>query len=148
MPAFSHDATLGSREMMARKYRVLSFGPRIVPGVTSGDVGSCTMLPHTNDVILCQLMDGDDASISHWMASFACAMSSSPLLPLGSTHSRFSGLRQSHGFVFCAHHVVCCEDGKTEVCVCVWLSGDGGRKGKKGEERASFGFVSRFVKAL
>ena len=29
--AFSHGATLELREMMARKYQVLSFGPRIVP---------------------------------------------------------------------------------------------------------------------
>ena len=76
--AFSHGATLGSHEMMAPKYRVLSFGPRIVPGMTSGGGGSCAMLPHRNDVVLCQLMDADDASMSHWMASFACAMSSSP----------------------------------------------------------------------
>ena len=60
--AFSHGATLGSREMMAPKYRVLSFGPRIMPGMTSGG-GSCAMLPHRNDVVLCQLMDADDASM-------------------------------------------------------------------------------------
>ena len=61
--AFSHGATLGSREMMAPKYRVLSFGPRIVPGMTSGGGGSCAMLPHRNDVVLSQLMDADDASM-------------------------------------------------------------------------------------
>ena len=87
--AFSHGATLGSCEMMAPKYRVLSFGPRIVPGMTSGGGGSCAMLPHRNDVVLSQLIDADDASMPHWMASFACAMSSSPLLPLGLPQSLF-----------------------------------------------------------
>ena len=60
--AFSHGATLGSRKMIAPKYQVLSFGPRIVPGMTSGG-GSCVRLPHRNDVVLCQLMDADDASM-------------------------------------------------------------------------------------
>ena len=58
-----HGATLGSREMMAPRYRVLSFGPRIVPGMTSDGSGSCTMLSHRNDVVLSQLMDADDASM-------------------------------------------------------------------------------------
>ena len=44
-------------------YRVLSFGPRIMPGMTSGSGGSCAMLPHRNDVVLSQLMDADDASM-------------------------------------------------------------------------------------
>ena len=49
--AFSHGATLGlGKMMMAPKYRVLSFGPRIVPGMTSGGE-SCTTLPSENDVI-------------------------------------------------------------------------------------------------
>ena len=61
--AFSHGATLGSREMMAPKYQVLSFGPRIVPGMTSDGGGSCAMLPHRNDVVLSQLIDADDASM-------------------------------------------------------------------------------------
>ena len=61
--AFSHGATLGLREMMAPKYQVLSFGPRIVPGMTSGGGGSCAMLPHRNDVVLSQLIDADDASM-------------------------------------------------------------------------------------
>ena len=43
--AFSHGATLGSHVMMAPKYQVLSFGPTIVPRMTSGGGGSCAMLP-------------------------------------------------------------------------------------------------------
>ena len=58
----------------------------------------------------------------------------------------FPGLHQCHKLVVTDAHHVCSVDGKTEVCV--WLSGDGGRKRKKGKERASFGFVSRFVMAL
>ena len=50
--AFSHGATLGSREMMVPRYQVLSFGPRIVPGMTSGGGGSCAILPHRNDLVL------------------------------------------------------------------------------------------------
>ena len=61
--AFSHGATLKLREMMAPKYRVLSHGLRFVPRMTSGGGGSCAMLPHRNDVVLCQLMDADDASM-------------------------------------------------------------------------------------
>ena len=30
------------------------------------------LLPHSNDVVLSQLMDVGDVSVSHWMASFAC----------------------------------------------------------------------------
>ena len=41
-------------------------------------ISATTHLPHRNDVVLSQLMDADDASMSHWMASFACAKSSSP----------------------------------------------------------------------
>ena len=63
--AFTHGTTLGSRDMMAPSYPVLSFPLNIVPGMTSGGGGLSTMLPHRNHVVLSQLMDADDVSMSH-----------------------------------------------------------------------------------
>ena len=63
--AFTHGTTLGSRDMMAPSYPVLSFPPNIVPGMTPDGGGLSTMLPHRNHVVLSQLMDADDASMSH-----------------------------------------------------------------------------------
>ena len=63
--AFTHGTTLGSRDMMAPSYPVLSFPPKVVPRMTSGGGGLSTMLPHRNHVVLSQLMDADDASMSH-----------------------------------------------------------------------------------
>ena len=63
--AFTHGTTLGSRDMMAPSYPVLSFPPNIVPGMTPGGGRLSTMLLHRNHVVLSQLMDAGDASVSH-----------------------------------------------------------------------------------
>ena len=65
--AFTHGTTLGSRDMMAPSYPVLSCPPKIVPGMTPGGGGLSTMLPHRNHVVLSQLMDADHVSMPYWI---------------------------------------------------------------------------------
>ena len=99
--AFSHDATLGLHEMMAPRYRVLSFGPTIVPGMTSGGGGSCVMKPHRNDVVFCKFIP----SLFREKCNFRCGVVGN----ISVSHMLASGSIPGIGIIFSILSFIFCE---------------------------------------